>query len=148
MVNRVILIGHLGKDPEVKHLESGVAVAKFSLATNESYRDKEGKWQDSTEWHDIVVWRQLAERAESVLKKGDMVYVEGKLSSRTWQDQQGVNHRSTEVVSNYFRKITGKRDDEHHSGEGKELSGTGSHDDFSGRMAAEGSVPDDGGLPF
>ena len=80
MVNRVILIGNLGKDPEVRRLENGAVVAKFSLATNENYRDKSGEWQQQTEWHDIVAWRALAERAESSLKKGSMVYVEGKLS--------------------------------------------------------------------
>ena len=70
MVNKVILIGNLGKDPEIRRLESGVPVGKFSVATNESYRDKSGEWQTSTEWHDVVVWRQLAERAESTLQKG------------------------------------------------------------------------------
>lgn len=148
MINRVILIGNLGKDPEIKHLENGSAVARFSLATREAYRDKDGNWQEITEWHDIVVWRQLAERAVSSLKKGDTIYVEGKLTSRTWQDQNGVNHRTTDVVANYFRKISGKRDDEHHSGDGKDHSGTGSQDEFSGSMAAEGPGPDDGGLPF
>ncbi|NRB63590.1 MAG: single-stranded DNA-binding protein [Saprospiraceae bacterium] len=105
MVNRVILIGNLGKDPEVRRLENGAVVAKFSLATNENYRDKSGEWQQQTEWHDIVAWRALAERAESSLKKGSMVYVEGKLSHRSWQDQDGNNRRTTEVVTNYFRLI-------------------------------------------
>lgn len=110
MVNRVILIGNLGKDPEIRRLENGAVVAKFTLATNESYRDKEGEWQTQTEWHDIIAWRQLAERAESSLKKGTTVYVEGKLTHRTWQDQDGNPRRTTEVVANYFR-ILSKRDD-------------------------------------
>ncbi len=110
MVNRVILIGNLGKDPEIRRLENGAVVAKFTLATNESYRDKEGEWQTQTEWHDIIAWRQLAERAESSLKKGITVYVEGKLTHRTWQDQDGNPRRTTEVVANYFR-ILSKRDD-------------------------------------
>ncbi|MCI5081101.1 MAG: single-stranded DNA-binding protein [Saprospiraceae bacterium] len=109
MVNRVILIGNLGKDPEVRRLENGAVVAKFSLATNENYKDKSGEWQTQTEWHDIVAWRTLAERAESTLKKGAQVYVEGKLTHRSWQDQDGNNRRTTEVVANYFRQI-GKRD--------------------------------------
>lgn len=109
MVNRVILIGNLGKDPEVRRLESGAVVAKFPLATNENYRDKSGEWQSSTEWHDIVVWRQLAERAERDLKKGAAIYVEGKLTHRTWQDQDGNNRRTTEVVGSYFR-ILNRRD--------------------------------------
>ncbi len=105
MVNRVILIGNLGRDPEIRRLENGAAVAKFPIATNENYKDRNGEWQQTTEWHDIVVWRNLAERAESQLKKGMMVYVEGKLTHRTWQDKDGNNRRTTEVVSNYFRMV-------------------------------------------
>lgn len=105
MINRVILIGNLGRDPEIRTLENGAMVAKFPIATNENYRDKSGEWQQITEWHDIVAWRSLAERAESSLKKGSMVYVEGKLTHRTWQDQDGNNRKTTEVVANYFRLI-------------------------------------------
>lgn len=112
MVNRVILIGNLGKDPEIRHLENGAKVAKFTLATHESYRDKSGEWQKQTEWHDIVVWRELAERAETSLKKGMLVYVEGKLTHRTWQDQDGNNRKTTEVVANYFRSLAGRREGE------------------------------------
>jgi single-strand DNA-binding protein len=110
MVNRVILIGNLGKDPEVRRLENGAVVAKFTLATNENYKDKSGEWQTLTEWHDIVVWRQLAERAEATLKKGMPVYVEGKLTHRTWQDQDGNNRRTTEIVANYFRALGSKKE--------------------------------------
>ena len=110
MVNRVILIGNLGRDPEVRRLENGAVVAKFPVATNESYRDKNGEWQTLTEWHDVVAWRTLAERAESQLKKGSLVCVEGKLTHRTWQDQDGNNRYSTEVVANYFRAISSRRD--------------------------------------
>ena len=106
MVNRVILIGNLGRDPELRRLENGTAVAKFSVATNENYRDKNGEWQKLTEWHDVVVWRQLAERAENNLKKGMMVYVEGKLTHRSWQDQDGNNRRTTEVVASYLRSLS------------------------------------------
>jgi single-strand DNA-binding protein len=105
MVNRVILVGNLGKDPEIRTLENGAKVAKFSIATNENYRDKSGEWQQQTEWHDIVAWRALADRAESSLTKGTAVYLEGKLSTRTWQDQNGNNRRTTEVVASYFRMI-------------------------------------------
>ncbi len=99
MYNKVSLIGHLGKDPEVRRLESGAAVAKFSLATSESYKDKAGEWQSVTEWHDVVLWRSLAERAERDLKKGSLVFVEGKLTTRKWQDKEGNNRYSTEVVA-------------------------------------------------
>lgn len=110
MVNRVILIGNLGRDPEVRRLENGAVVAKFPMATNESYKDKSGEWQTLTEWHDIVVWRSLAERAEAQLKKGMPVYVEGKLTHRTWEDQDGNKRRTTEVVANYFRSLASRRD--------------------------------------
>ena len=106
MVNRVILIGNLGRDPEVRRLENGAVVAKFSVATNENYKDKSGEWQSQTEWHDIVVWRSLAERAEQQLKKGAQIYLEGKLTHRSWQDQEGNNRKTTEVVANYNRKIS------------------------------------------
>jgi single-strand DNA-binding protein len=105
MVNRVILIGNLGRDPEVRTLESGAKVAKFSIATNENYRDKSGEWQSLTEWHDIVLWRSQAERAERDLKKGASIYLEGKLTHRKWQDQDGNNRKTTEVVGSYFRII-------------------------------------------
>ncbi len=110
MVNRVILIGNLGADPEVRRLENGAVVAKVRLATNENYKDRSGEWQTLTEWHDIVMWRTLAERAEKQLKTGAQVYVEGKLTHRTWQDQDGNNRKTTEVVASYFRMVGGKRD--------------------------------------
>lgn len=110
MLNRVTLIGNLGKDPEVRHLESGSAVGKFSVATNESYQDKAGEWQTITEWHNIVCWRNLAERAERSLKKGSLVYVEGKLTTRKWQDQEGNDKYTTEVVAKTFRLLE-KRED-------------------------------------
>ncbi len=108
MVNKVTLIGNLGRDPEIRRLESGAAVAKFSIATNENYKDKGGEWQSQTEWHEIVVWRSLAERAESSLKKGSMVYLEGKLTHRKWEDKEGNSRRTTEVVGNYFRVLNRK----------------------------------------
>ncbi len=105
MVNKVILIGNLGKDPEVRHLDNGAAVAKFSLATNESYKDKSGEWVQSTEWHNIIMWRFLAERAEQYLKKGSSIFVEGKLTHRKYQDKDGVDRYVTEVVANNFRML-------------------------------------------
>jgi len=105
MVNKVILIGNLGKDPEVRHLDNGASVAKFSLATNESYRDKAGEWQQNTEWHNIIMWRFLAERAEKNLKKGSTIYVEGKLTHRKYQDKEGNDRYVTEVVANSFRML-------------------------------------------
>ena len=99
-VNKVILIGNLGKDPEVRHLESGVGVANFSLATSETYKDrKTGERVSQTEWHNIVLWRGLADVAEKYLKKGDKIYIEGKLRTRSWQDQQGNNRYTTEIIA-------------------------------------------------
>lgn len=105
MVNKVTLIGRLGKDPEKRALPSGAVYVRFSLATNESYKDKEGNWQDSTEWHNIIMWREQAERAERQLKKGMLVYIEGKLTHRTWQDQDGKTNNMTEVAANTFRTL-------------------------------------------
>ena len=109
MVNRVTLIGNLGRDPEVRRLDNGAVVAKFSIATSESYRDSSGEWQEQTEWHEIVVWRERAERAESTLKKGMLIFLEGKLTHRKYQDKVGNDRYRTEVVGNYFR-IVNKRD--------------------------------------
>ncbi len=98
-VNKVILIGNLGKDPEVRYLESGVAVCNFPIATSESYKDRNtGERVSQTEWHNVVLWRGLAEVAEKYLKKGAKVYVEGKLRTRSWQDQDGNTRYTTEVV--------------------------------------------------
>ena len=118
MINKVILIGNLGRDPEVRRLENGAVVAKFSIATNENYMDKSGEWQTLTEWHEIVVWRALAERAEQQLKKGAQVYIEGKLTHRSWQDQDGNNRKTTEVVANLFRLLGKREGGSNYSGEG------------------------------
>jgi single-strand DNA-binding protein len=109
MVNRVILIGNLGADPEIRSFENGAKVARFSVATSENYKNREGEWQERTEWHDVVAWRQLADRAEQTLRKGMQVYVEGKLTHRSWEDSNGNKRRTTEVDSNYFR-IVNRRD--------------------------------------
>ena len=99
-INKVILIGNLGKDPEVRHLENGAVVANFSIATSETYKDrKTGEKVSQTEWHNIVAWRGLAEIAERYLKKGQKVYIEGKLKTRSWQDQDGNNRYSTEIIT-------------------------------------------------
>jgi single-strand DNA-binding protein len=96
-VNKVILIGNLGKDPEVRYLEGGIAVANFPIATTESFRDKNGNKNEQTEWHQIVLWRRLAEVAEKYLRKGQMVYLEGKIRSRTWDDKDGNKRYTTEI---------------------------------------------------
>ena len=160
MVNRVILIGNLGRDPEVRRLENGAVVAKFSVATNENYKDKSGEWQTQTEWHDIVLWRSLAERAEQQLKKGSQVYIEGKLTHRSWQDQEGNNRRTTEVVANYFRLI-GRREsggdqgggyfpsaDDEQTAEPPSTSTTSTASPTPTAVNQEGAAPADDDLPF
>lgn len=104
-VNKVILLGNLGKDPDIMTFENGVKRATFSLATTESYKDKEGKWVDQTEWHNIVLWRWLAEKN---LIKGDTVYIEGKLKTRTWDDKEGSKHYITEIYGDKVIKLTKK----------------------------------------
>lgn len=104
-----MLIGRLGKDPEVRRLETGAAVAKFTLATDESYKDNAGNRVDQTEWHNVVVWRSQAEIAEKYLKKGMLVYVEGKLTHREYTDKDNQKRYFTEVVANTFRMLE-KRD--------------------------------------
>lgn len=106
-VNKVILIGNLGKDPEVRRLENGTVVASFSIATSETYTDKKtGEKRDNTDWHNIVVWRGLAEVAEKFIKKGMKVYVEGKLRTRSWQDKENVTRYTTEVVADELNILT------------------------------------------
>lgn len=98
-VNKVILLGNLGKDPEVRYLDNGVAVANFSLATSENYKNKQGERVSQTEWHNVVFWRGLAEVAEKYLKKGDSIYLEGKIRTRKWEDKEGNIRYSTEVLA-------------------------------------------------
>src|SRR3978361_1368807 len=97
-VNRVMLIGNLGKDPDMQFLEGNIGVAKFSLATTETYKDRSGRLNSQTEWHTVVLWRGLAELAQKYLHKGSLVYIEGRLKSRNWEDKDGVRKSATEVV--------------------------------------------------
>ena len=97
-VNKVILVGNVGKDPEVRYLENNVAVAKFPLATSDNYKNKNGERVSNTEWHNIVAWRGLAEIAEKYVKKGNQLFIEGKLVSRSWDDKEGNKRYITEVI--------------------------------------------------
>lgn len=110
-VNKVILIGNLGKDPEVRHLENGAVVANFTLATSESYTDRNtGQKVENTDWHDIVVWRGLASVVEKYVRKGQKVYVEGKLKRRSWQDKDGNTRYTTEVVADELTILSRRED--------------------------------------
>ena len=110
MINKVILVGNLGKDPEVRHFEGNSSVASFSVATSESYTDKTtNERKTQTEWHNVVMWNGLAGVAEKYLKKGSQVYIEGKLTNRKWQDKDGNDRYTTEVVARTM-KMLGSRD--------------------------------------
>ena len=104
-VNKVIVLGNLGKDPDLRHLPNGDAVCNFSLATTESWKDKEGNKQDKTEWHNIVIFRKLAEIAGEYLKKGRPVYIEGRLQTRKWQDKEGKDRYTTEIVADQMQML-------------------------------------------
>ncbi len=106
-VNKVILIGNLGKDPELRYTPSGQPVASFSLATTERWTDKNGQRQDRTEWHNIVVWGKLAELTNQYLKKGRSAYIEGRITSRSWDDRDGNKKYRTEIVANQIQFLGG-----------------------------------------
>jgi single-strand DNA-binding protein len=131
-VNKVILIGNLGKDPEVKYTPSGTAVANFTLATNERYKDKDGQWQDRTEWHNIVAWQRTAEIAGEYLKKGRSVYIEGRLQTRSWDDKDGQKHYKTEIVAQDLVLLGGREAGEG-GGAGRTRGAAASGSDFDQR---------------
>src|SRR6266481_6433974 len=109
-VNKVILVGRLGRDPETRYTGGGQAVANFSVATDESYKDKNGERQKRTEWHKIVVWGKQAEIAQQYLKKGSLIFIEGRIQSREWQDKEGQKRTSFEIVATNFRMLGGRAD--------------------------------------
>lgn len=112
-INKVILIGALGNDPEVKTTQGGVVIASLSVATNDSVKDKaSGEWQERTEWHKVVLFSRMAEVARDYLKKGSQVYIEGRLQTRKWQDKEGHDRYTTEIVGNDMQMLGGKRSDD------------------------------------
>jgi single-strand DNA-binding protein len=144
-VNRVILVGNLGKDPEISHTGNSVKYARFSIATNESYKDKSGEWQTVTEWHNIIAWRGLAEKAENGLKKGATIYLEGKLKNGQYTDKEGITRYTVDIQADYFT-ILGPKNPE----------GGGEYQNNSAPAAAkapdtkpiEATTSDDDDLPF
>ena len=158
-INKVILIGNLGSDPELKYTPDGVPVANFSLATNESWNDKDGQRQERTEWHRLVLWRRQAEVAQQYLKKGSKIYVEGRLQTRSWDDQSGQKRYTTEIVVNDMQMLDSRGEgggsgygDEGGSRAGGDRAGGGSS--YGGdRAGTQPDAPpppggDDDDLPF
>jgi single-strand DNA-binding protein len=143
MINKVILIGNLGKDPEIKHFENGGVIAKFPLATNENYRDKTGEWQTITDWHNIVLRGGAAERSERNLHKGNTIYVEGKIRTRKWQDANGNDHYTTEIIAISYRILNRKENTD----ESTQISNSDNSTDNTNDSASKGANPGDV-LPF
>ena len=143
-VNKVILVGRLGRDPETRYTGGGQAVANFSVATDETYKDRNGERQKRTEWHKIVVWGKQAEIAQQYLKKGSLIFIEGRIQSREWQDKEGQKRTSFEIVANNFRMLGGRSDAAAAGASGGAGAATRSADDFESH-AGGGEEPMGGG---
>ncbi len=130
-VNKVILIGRLGKDPEVRKINATTTVCNFPLATNESYKNQDGTYTEQTEWHNIVMWRGVAERAERILKKGNTIFVEGKLRTRSWEDKENHKRYTTEIVVENFQLL-----------DKREQSGTGTPTNSENKTEQDTKVTD------
>jgi len=153
-LNRVQLIGNLGKDPEVKFTPQGTPVAKITIATNERFKDKDGNWQDRTEWHNVVLWQRLAEIAGEYLKKGGKVYIEGRLQTRSWDDKtSGQKKYMTEIVASDLILLGGRGEGGEHTGSSRGASAAaGGGNNFDQRVpepepAGAGPITDDD-IPF
>jgi single-strand DNA-binding protein len=129
-VNKVILVGRLGRDPETRYTGGGQAVANFSVATDETYKDRNGERQKRTEWHKIVVWGKQAEIAQQYLKKGSLIFIEGRIQSREWQDKEGQKRTSFEIVATNFRMLGGRAEGAAAGAGGGGSRGGGGGDDF------------------
>ncbi len=145
-VNKVILIGNLGKDPEVRHLEGGVTKVNFPLATSETYKDKSGNKIEHTEWHNIILWRGLAEVAEKYLKKGNPVFIEGKIKTRTWEDKDGNKRYSTEIIADNMTLLGGKPSGDGHQHSSSAATSSDAAQETATNRASAGNTSDD--LPF
>ena len=148
-VNKVILVGRLGRDPETRYTGSGQAVCNFTMATDETYKDRAGERQKRTEWHRIVVWAKQAEIAQQYLHKGSLIYLEGRIQTRQWDDREGQKRTTTEIVATNFRMLGG-RSDAAGAGAGSG-AGAGDADMHSSPAASEdmpSAEPSDEDIPF
>ncbi len=143
-VNKVILVGRLGRDPEVRHTKTGDPVCTFSIATSERWKDKNGEQQEKTEWHRIVAWRKLAEICGEYLRKGKQVYIEGKLQTRDWEDKDGHKRYTTEVVANEMQMLDRRGEDSGNYNEDSSARGSSGGDPVS--QATSGGGDDE--IPF
>lgn len=137
-VNKIVLVGHLGADPESRFTPSGVAVSTFNMATNESWKNKEGEYEDRTEWHRIVLYGKAAETASEYMKKGQLAYVEGRIRTRSWEDKDGMTRYTTEVLGDRFTML----------GRKSENKSTAAPAEAGASASAGGEGGDDDDLPF
>jgi single-strand DNA-binding protein len=144
-VNKVILVGRLGRDPETRFTGSGQQVCNFSVATDETYKDRNGERQKRTEWHRIVVWGKLAEISQQYLKRGSLVYIEGRLQTREWDDRSGNKRQTTEIIGNAM-KMLGSRGDRQQGAPGAS-AGAGAGGDAEVEAPAPAAAEDAGGAP-
>jgi single-strand DNA-binding protein len=145
-VNKVILVGNVGNDPEIRHLEGGTPVANFRLATSENYTNRSGEKVTQTEWHNIVLWRGLAEVTEKYVKKGAQLYIEGKIRTRSWDDKDGNKRYTTEIVADVMQML-GKRSES--SGENPQnQSAPGAYTSAAGNNDIPSPAEPDDDLPF
>ena len=158
-LNKVMLIGNAGKDAELRYMASGTAKSEFSLAVNSRRRSQSGEWEEQTEWFNIVIWADQAERVSQYITKGKQVYVEGRLQTRTWDDDQGVKHYRTEVIAQTIQLLGGRQEggqggggwgdgNESFSGRGGAGGGGAQRGGFSGARAGQGGDVDPDDLPF
>ena len=149
-VNKVILVGHLGRDPELRYTQNGQAVANFSLATSESYSKRDGEREERTEWHRIVAWGRLAEICGEYLSKGRQIYIEGRIQTREWEDREGEKRRTTEIVAREMQML-GRRGEINTSYDdsGTSASDTSASSTTPSSTAADpGTPPPDDDIPF
>jgi single-strand DNA-binding protein len=144
-VNKAILVGRLGKDPETRYTSGGQAVCNFTLATDESFKDRSGERQKRTEWHRIVVWAKQAEIAQQYLHKGSLVYVEGRIQTRQWDDKEGQKRTTTEIVATNFRMLGGRGDNA-----GGAAAGAADAEGLAPRTSEDSHMPEvsDEDIPF
>lgn len=142
MLNKVILIGRCGNDPEIRYTTSGDPVASFSLATSETWKNKQGNKQEKTVWHNIVIWRKLAEIVGEYVKKGSLLYLEGKIESREYEDREGTKRRQHSIVVDTMKMLGGGKDSSSHSSNKNSSNGN------NGKVDNDGFIPEEEDLPI